>query len=187
MFIRYLFSAISVLLLKMLATTLSPLIALCIKRNGDVWGMFRWAVTHDAPLTAWWSDGYQMNNWVKKKYTQADYDSKSWIRWYSRMKWIVRNPAYGWAKKIGYDQEGMVMVKHRDESRLWDKGYPNCSYYTAVNAKGQKGFLYQRQIYIYKQYCIEIYLGWKLFWNEPDKTCMTVARIVPKRYDKVSL
>lgn len=185
MYLRYIFSAVSIIVMKIIATLLSPLIALCIKSNGDVWWIFKWAVTHDAPLDAWWTDGYQMDNWVKKRYTQEDYDNKSWIRWYSRMKWIVRNPAYGWSKWIGYDQRGMDMVKHKDGSHLWDKGYPNTSYYTAVNARGQKAFLFQKQIYLFgTQFCIEIYLGWKLFWNEPDQTCMAVARIAPKRYEK---
>lgn len=185
MVLRYIFSAVSVTFLKVVAVVLSPLIAVCINRDGKVWRIFKWAVTHDAPIDAWWTDGYQMNNWVKKKYTQEDYDSKAWIRWYSRMKWIIRNPAYGWAKKIGYDQRGMILTKHKDESHLWDKGYPNTSYYTAINHRGQKGFLFQKQTYLFKtQYCIEIYLGWKLFWNEPDLTCMVVARIVPKKYEK---
>lgn len=185
MIIKYILSFIAVLLGKAIAALFSPIIAMCINRKGDVFPFLKWAVTHDAPLSAWWTDGYQKDHWLKRRYTQGDYDTKLWIRWYSRMKWIVRNPAYGLAHSLGYDQTGMNITAHRDEGELWDTGHPNRSYYTAVNAKGQKAFMFEWQIYYYKEMCLEIYLGWKLFRNDPDKRCMLAIRISPfRKYSK---
>ena len=183
--LKYIVYFIILLVGKMLSVLLSPIIALCVDREGEALPLFKWAVTHDAPLNSWWKDNYQLDHWLKKKFSQQDYNNKSWIRWYSRMKWIVRNPAYGLAHTLGYDQRGMEITAHRDEGELWDTGYPNRSYYTAVNTRGQKAFMFEWQIYYYKEMCLEIYLGWKLFRRDPDERCMLVIRISPfRKYSK---
>ena len=99
--------------------------------------------------------------------------------------WVWRNPAYVVAHYLGYDQRGMVVTKVRDEGKYWDKGYPNMSYWYAKNSKGQIGWMFEWQYYYYKQYCLEVYFGWKLFRKDPDQKCMLVARIAPfKKYEK---
>lgn len=185
MYIRYAISAVIVLITKVLASLLAPFIGLFGRDDGSLPWILRWATTHDAPLTAWWYDNYSPDSWIKKRFTQKDYDTQWWIRRYCDMMWIIRNPAYNVAKFLGYNQKDMIMTNHQDEGKLWDSGYPNQSFYTAVNANGQKAFMYQKQWYYYKDRCVEIYLGWKLFWNESDETCMVVVRVSPfRRYSK---
>lgn len=160
---------------------MSPFIALFVKRNGDVPWIFKWSTTHDALSRVWWDEGYSDKSWIRKKYERSEYDTNYFIRYYSAMMWIIRNPAYRVAKFFGYNQFGMLLVTYVDESDLWDSGYPNTSFLTATNIYDEKAFLFQKQIYYTETRCIEIYLGWKLFWEEPDKTCMLVCRISPFR------
>ena len=186
MYLKFLIYFPLLLIGKFLAVILSPVIALFTNKDGEIISPFQWAVTHDAPIDSWWKDNYEPEHWLRKKYSQQDYEAKVWVRWYSRMKWILRNPAYGFAHKLGYNQHGMKIITHKDEGHLWDKGYNNLSFYTAVNTAKTKAFMLQWQWFYYKQYCVEVYLGWKLFRNDPDQKCMLSIRISPRRrYEKV--
>lgn len=186
MYIRFFLYMLVLLVGKVVAVILSPFIAMWVGKDGEVMAPFKWAVTHDASINEWWDGLYEVNHKLKKKYTQEDFDNKVWIRWFSRMKWIQRNPAYGLAHALGYSQKGMTITMHQDEGHLWDRGYDNRSFWTAVNEEGTKAFMFQWQWHYYKQKCLEVYLGWKLFRQDPDQKCMMSIRISPLReYEKL--
>ena len=200
--IRYIPSGIAVLLGKLLTFIVSPILALPFFVRHEVetkvtgkpgkldtheflqpWLM--WFQTHDAPLDEWWTAGYGEDSWIKRKYTQEDYDSKGWLRYLCRIMWLWRNPAYGLAHALGYDQHGMVDVYKRDEGELWDSGYPNFSVWLVKNIRNQYGFMVEWQFYYYKQRCIELYVGWKLHRDDPDRKCMIAVRFSPfRKYER---
>lgn len=130
----------------------------------------RWLQTHDAPL-----DEYYYAEYYKGKWTER-FKANKYIM---RVCWLWRNPAYGIAHKLGYDQRGMELVKHKDEMVLRNSGQPNFSYFTATNAKKQRGFMYFAQLPYSKHRCVELYFGYKLLRKDPDRRCMLVVRVKP--------
>lgn len=191
MWIRYTLSALTVLLAKVLTYLLSPILALppfvVMRDESAAIGYsspypdkqreflikpLRWLQTHDAPLDEYYYTGYYKGKWTERfKHN----------KWFMRMCWLWRNPAYGVAHKLGYDQRGMILTKNRDEMYLRNTGINNISYYTSINEKGQKGFMYFSQIHypFLKGKCLELYLGYKLTRKDPDKKCMLAVRVKP--------
>lgn len=53
--------------------------------------------THDNSADEWWYGMYNVDHWFKfaRDWTQSDYDTKSWVRYYCRVMWLWRNCAYG--------------------------------------------------------------------------------------------
>ena len=132
--------------------------------------------THDAPLDEYWYGGYYKDSKFFSKYTQDDYDNKAWLRWLCNVMWLWRNNSYGWADLLGFPQEGAYYTVNQDQDYLWDNGHPNKSYWEFKNKDGQTGFLYQQQIRLYKQWFIEIVLGYKYPWSG-SKRAMVASRI----------
>lgn len=179
-------AAIEVVAVILIWLLLAPLIAACVRREGDryyTWPIFQWAVTHDTDLAAWWRGNYGRDGWLKTRFTQADYDRSRLVRWAARVMWIYRNPAYRLSHWLGYDQTGVDTTRGLYKDPRWDSGKPNKAFWRVKNKKGQTGFLAQGQLYYYKNCCIEYQFGWKLYRRDPDKRCMLAFRISPfKRY-----
>lgn len=170
---RYIAGSIVVILAKVLVYITAPLLALFVTtRNGREYLVkpIYWLQTHDAPLDEYYYGGYYKGKWTER------FKSNKYLM---RICWLWRNPAYGVAHKLGYDQRGMKLAKHRDEVVLRDTGQPNFSYFTATNSKKQRGFMYFAQLPYSKHRCVELYFGYKLLRKDPDKRCMLVARIKP--------
>lgn len=175
---RWFFSAIFLLIAKVLAVVLAPVGCLFVRTERHEFRIrdyavnwFAWAVTHDAPLDEGYVGGY------------FKYPVTALGRWWCRVKWVWRNPAYQTAHWLGYDQVGMVLIKHKDQGHLWDTGAPNFSIWTAKNSNNQIAWMLEWQWYFYRNRCLEVYLGWKLHRKDPDRRCMLVARITPfKKY-----
>jgi len=166
---------------KAAAVLISPVAAMFVETDaqGKPQLQWRWVGTHDAPADEWWRGGYYKKSKIAPYLTQELYDNSVIIQWLCRVCWICRNPAYALAHSLGYDQRGMVIHTERDEDVLWDTGKPNFSFWWATNAQGQIGWMLEWQYYFYKKHCLEVYLGWKLHRNDPDKRCMIVGRITP--------
>lgn len=186
MYLRYTISALLVLLSKVFVYIFAPILALLVTKGeeSEVTGYpsfivgepryflikpLRWLQTHDAPL-----DEYYYLEYYKGKWTERFKNNK----WFMRVCWLWRNPAYGIAHALGYSQKGVSIKVKRDEMHLRNSGKNNTSSFKAKNSKGSKGFMFFKQI-VYGKRCVEIYLGWKLFRNDPDEKCMIVARLKP--------
>lgn len=167
--LRYIPRAIVDVLADLLAYPLAPIAALfvTIDSNGryQLHPAWRWIYTHDAPVDSGHVDGY----WKTTGY-------------WSRVKWIWRNPAYQVSHWLGYDQTGVDTTRGLYKDPRWDSGVPNRAFWKVRNSRGQVGFLYQRQWYYWRDFCIEMQFGWKLYRRDPDKRCMLAFRCVPKRY-----
>lgn len=184
MLLQYLLYALISLAGDILAVVLAPVAAIFYRTKGGreyLLPMWQWITTHDAPADTYtFARGFAKDqHFILGRYTYDEIQGSWWLRYVSRIVWIWRNPAYQLDHWMGYDQNGVVVTKHRDDDYLWDTGVPNCSYWTAVNAKGQRAFLYERQIFYWGSRCLELQFGWKLYRNDPDKVCMLALRITP--------
>ena len=183
---KWVISAVIVIISKLLAMMLAPIAALPffieVDKNGreTIRKVFYWTTTHDAPIDQYAFGSEGRNHKILKNYnTENPLKNSEWIKYVNRLLWIWRNPAYVVAQKLGYDQSGMVLHTEQDEDVLWDTGKPNFSFWWATNDKDQIGWMLEWQWYFYKNRCLEVYLGWKLHRNDPDKVCMLVSRITP--------
>lgn len=151
---------------------------------------FEWSTTFDDCADAHWYSGRMKNlnlfGWKPfSKVSQEQYESSAWYRYCARVLWLYRNPAYTLARDLGFDQTGLKIETVINQDKLWDKGYPNTTYFIFTNANKEKGFLYNRQIHLGFQWFLELSLGYKAPWkNERKNRAMIANRIVIKRYLK---
>ena len=160
-----------------------------------------WFTTFDAAADEHWYTGRTQKlsffGWKPfENMTNEDFLKNGFVRYVSRWCWMWRNPGYGFAHFMGYDQAGVVdnvnhtdsVTRIRDQDYLWDKGYNNSSLYTCRNSRGQTGFMFDMQYFWFNSnWCLEVYLGYKIPWkNDPANRAMITIRIIPfKRYDRV--
>lgn len=138
----------------------------------------------DTMLDEYWYSG--KSKWIKnaltkllkvpedEEYYQAYYDNHYWLRWLTNLLWLWRNNSYGFARMVGYSQDGMKIVFDNDvDDTKWDGKEPCSLLRKAVNDKDQKAFLYR-----YKNKYVELVLGWKFPWNnDPTNKAMLATRI----------
>jgi len=136
----------------------------------------------DAPLDEWWYGDYELNSW-RRHFTQADYDSKWWIRYLCRIAWLWRNPAYGWGEKFGYDGTGLKILTQKGSDEDWYSGKSSVSYWTAINAANRKAFYVQIRLYFYKNRCLDILAGYK-FFSDPTTKYVAVRFNPFRKYPK---
>ena len=126
--------------------------------------------TYDAPVDEWWyGDDYAPTGFFKTRFNQADYDSKSWLRWVCRIMWLCRNAAYGFGDRLGYDSEGMDVIYQYSDDANWNTGKPMFAFWEVINKKGQIGWWLKAQIYFYKSRCISMQFGYKLLSDPKSK------------------
>lgn len=194
-FVKWIVFALIVWVTKFLACIVAPVAVLPIFVRKGTWDgrqceelipFWKWIATHDAPVDIYAYGTVGRQHWLLKRFDVVNPDNNpEWLKYLNRLLWIWRNPAYVVADSLGYNQEGMEFLYMRDEGHLWDSGYPNFSFYLVENKDKKIGWMLEWQWYFYKQRCLEVYLGWKLFRNDANKRCMLVARITPfKKYDK---
>ena len=198
MYIIYTFSAIVGLTGKLAVFVLAPILALCVKyydedkypvatkfgiKRPHLLPWLRWAQSFDDALDSyWWWES--KSAWLRKHFSQEYYDKHGWLRWYCRVCWLWRNPAYGLMLALGFDQRGLEYTRDDDpvETR-WDDPatYKNIKLVRLfINGKGRKGFLYRRRLFYTKNRYLQIVLGWKVPWDGEDKAMLAV-RITPFR------
>lgn len=184
MWFRYILYAILSVIMDAVAVVVAPIAALFVKyEDGREYlkSPFHWLTTHDAPVDSFLFDEYWMSYPIFV--TLQDYHGNSIVRYFARIMWIWRNPAYKFDHMLGYDQTGIAIKTFADASETWDSGKPSYGFKLAINDNFERAFLYERQIYYYKRMCLELQFGWKLYRNDPDKVCMLAFRISPfKRY-----
>ena len=140
---------------------------------------WKWMTTFDAPADELIYAGYFTSTWYLDRFTKAQVLASGWLRYVGRVMWVWRNPCYQLAQWLGYNQQGLRYLAQRDNDRLWKSGVNNWSYWIFDNDRGQVGFCFELQWFYWGQRCLEVYIGWKHDWAEPDHVCMLVARITP--------
>lgn len=184
--LRYISSAVLVLLAKVLTYLLAPILAVLVTKaeESETTGYpslhpgksryflikpLRLLQTHDAPLDEYYYGGYYEGKW-----TERFKDNK----WFMRVCWLWRNPAYGIAYMVGFDQKGIRVKTIKDQYHLRNSGEKNSTRLLATNAKGQEAFFYFKQI-PYGKRCLELYFGWKFYNRKENERGMLVVRFKP--------
>lgn len=144
-------------------------------KRAFLWRPFRLFQSFDDCLDAYWYSGRAA--WMG--FDQAYYDAHWWLRYVCNVLWLWRNPAYGWARLVGFEQTNLFYVFQRDESEQWGKTN-NLSWRVARNAANQYGFLLEGQWFFCRRRCFEVVLGWKIPWlGDPTNKAMLATRINP--------
>ena len=112
---------------------------------------------------------------------QAYYDSHAWLRWACSVLWVWRNPAYGLAHALGFDQRGLEYLRDDDPVDIaWTMAQPCNLWRVAKNASGQYGFLYRARVFYARSLYMEVVMGWKIPWdNDPENRAMLAVRVSP--------
>lgn len=174
--------------LSLLAYLIAPLLALFIVKEEEstvtgypslVQGtprefLQRWCrvfQTSDAPVDeTYWAE-YEMDGFLQRHFRSRYFDSAA-VRWAYRVAWLWRNPAYGFGELLGYNGQGLKIIKSRGSDDDWYSGRSSFSYWIGVNEFGEKSFYVQARFYFYKNRCLDILAGYKFF---SDPTIKFVA------------
>lgn len=131
--------------------------------------------THDAPLDEFWFGGYHKSKWA-----QEQYEKHSLLRYWMRVRWLWRNPGYGFAHDLGLDQIGMESLGVINTAP-WRSKQSGWFLEMARNARGQLGFEFKGQWHYSKTRHLEFRLGYGLFRHSPKKRAITYVRVLPFR------
>jgi hypothetical protein len=119
-----------------------------------------WFQTHDNAVDEWWYGMYNTDHWFEfaRNWTQADYDSKYWVRWYCRLMWLWRNCAYGFHYNLfGQPKETQFIV--------WAKGIEGVGFWYQLTIFDMS-FQLEMQVPLGPRY-FSINIGWKAHKSMP--------------------
>ena len=123
--IRWL-ALLPVVLLGKLATILCAPVAAYLSMRGDALPRpLRWMQTHDNPIDALWQQPSHMRGYETLIGVQPMWCAAApLLRWYCRMLWLIRNPAYGLMDALGRPatEQPAHIVAERGQ---WDSGSTN--------------------------------------------------------------
>lgn len=140
--------------------------------------------THDDCLDAFWYSGKYRSSWLKR-YTQEDFDSKWYVRYFNYVAWLWRNPAYQFADWLGWNNLNYKILVHKGDSTLWKTGVTNYSFSIVRNERGGVSFQIEGQWHYKGARCLEYRFGYGFERYEPDNRCMLNIRIIPwRKYEK---
>ncbi len=150
-----------------------------LTKDGNLPRWCYWLQTHDNPLDSLWigeeGASHRRNDandykWLYK-YTDAQIAASFRLRFFARMFWLVRNPAYGVANQLGLEKAGLVDLSSVERER-W-------SFDLFKTASGAYGF----KLYAFIPWgfgrALRLYLGWKHVGQE--KRLMLATHINPFR------
>jgi len=168
MYFRWLLTYPISVLSTIVAYLLSPLLAMCVykeprtdvvKRFGKqiktfdryyLWPIFSWFQTHDNACDEYFWGVYGDSD----KVTVAEYDDSILLRYWYRIAWLTRNPAYG----FGHTVLGFA----RDDSTIQtDSTWGNFKIRVWTNANGKQAFNVKGHFFISEEYYFDINIGWK--------------------------
>ncbi len=116
----------------------------------------RWMQTHDNPIDALWQQPEHMRGYETLTGIQPFWFAAApLLRWYARMLWLIRNPAYGLMDKLGYDPAGQP-VRVAAVHGVWNSGKTNWLVQVWPGAWQVKA-----QLFYTRSRYLRIYIGWK--------------------------
>jgi hypothetical protein len=167
--LRYIPSALICVLATFITWLFSPVLAALsfTTKDGNLPRWCYWLQTHDNPLDGLWvgDEGYWHRirdyndyTWLFK-HSNEEIAASFWLKYFARVAWLIRNPAYGVANQLGVDVKGLIELQHieRDsfEWRVWQT--PNGHYVF--------------KLYLLKPWAfgrsLRMQIGWKAVGQEP--------------------
>lgn len=138
--------------------------------------------SQDAPVDEYYYAEYEMDGFLQRNFRLV-YHYYSIVRWAYRVAWLWRNPAYGFGEKFGWNGTGMKILSSHGTDDDWYSGHSSFSYWIAKNQSGNKAFYIQIRLYFYRNRCLDIMAGYKLF-SDPN-TKYVAMRFNPfRKYPK---
>ncbi len=122
--------------------------------------IFNWFTTHDNAADEWWYGMYNTDFYLKgvREWTQADYDTSWWIRYFCRLAWLYRNPAYGFAHRfLRFKRLPGYMETRQTYQRRWC----DITYIAWRNPGAGKAINIKGDIYLSRGWRINFNLGYK--------------------------
>ena len=145
-----------VVLGKLLTIVCAPVAAYLSMRGDALPAWLRWMQTHDNPLDALWQQPAHMRGYETLIGVQPMWCAAApLLRWYCRMLWLIRNPAYGLMDALGYDAAGQP-VRVVAVYGVWGSGKTNWCIQAWPGAWQVKA-----QIFYTRSRYLRIYCGWK--------------------------
>ena len=145
-----------VVLGKLITIIFAPVAAYLSMRGDALPAWLRWMQTHDNPIDALWQQPDHMAGYKTLKGVQPSWcETAPLLRWYCRMLWLIRNPAYGLMDKLGVPaptQPARVLASHGQ----WDSGTTNWLVQVWPGAWQVKA-----QLFYTKHRFVRIYIGYK--------------------------
>jgi len=110
--------------------------------------------THDNAVDEWWYGMYNVGHWFKfaRDWTQSDYDTKSWVRYYCRVMWLWRNSAYGFHYALFSRPKELPLSVH-------EYGIEDVNFWYKLQLF-KSSFQFELQLPLGKRY-LSINIGWK--------------------------
>lgn len=150
-------SYLPVVVLGKLLTIVCAPVAAYLSMPGDALpAWLRWMQTHDNPIDALWQQPEHMRGYETLIGVQPIWCAEApLLRWYCRMLWLIRNPAYGLMDRLGYDAAGQP-VRVVAVYGVWGSGKTNWCIQAWPGAWQVKA-----QIFYTRSRYLRIYCGWK--------------------------
>ena len=150
-------SYLPVVVLGKLLTIVCAPVAAYLSMPGDALpAWLRWMQTHDNPIDALWQQPEHMRGYETLIGVQPIWCAAApLLRWYCRMLWLIRNPAYGLMDRLGYDAAGQP-VRVVAVYGVWGSGKTNWCIQAWPGAWQVKA-----QIFYTRSRYLRIYCGWK--------------------------
>lgn len=151
-------------------------------KDGNLPKWCYWLQTHDNPLDGLWlgdeGASHRKNDandykWLYR-YTNEQIAQSFWLKFFARMLWLVRNPAYGVANLFGLNKAGLVELFNVERER-W-------SFVLFKTAGGTYGFKFYGMFPWAFNRSLRMYLGWKHVGQE--KRLMLATHVNPFRKSK---
>lgn len=141
-----------------LVVVLAPLAAATAIGRDNLPGPLRWMQTHDNSLDTLWQQPHHLQGYrLLKNKSPEIFEKSAFWRWYARTMWLMRNPGYGLAYKLGYDTKGEPpkVVSQRGK---WDSSETNW-----LILKWEGAWQVRAQIFYFSKgkHYLRIYIGWK--------------------------
>ena len=145
-----------VVLGKLLTIVCAPVAAWLSLGRDALPAWLRWMQTHDNPIDALWQQPAHMRGYETLIGVQPMWCAAApLLRWYCRMLWLIRNPAYGLMDRLGYDAAGQP-VRVVAVYGVWGSGKTNWCIQAWPGAWQVKA-----QIFYTRSRYLRIYCGWK--------------------------
>ncbi len=143
---------------KAITAICAPVAALLSMRGDSLPRWLLWMQTHDNPIDALWQQPRHMAGYTTLRGVDPAWCRESpLLRWYCRMLWLIRNPAYGLADVLGYESHGHPgeVIARRG---TWDDGNTNWKVTVWDGA-------WQVQAQLFYPFLsgrfLRVYIGWK--------------------------
>lgn len=168
MYLRWVLYYIPSLFMTLVGWILSPILAMCVRKEYrlDVvkrfdkhvlgfdryylWKQLNWFQTHDNACDEYFWGVYGDSD----KVSIEDYIDSSLLRYWYRICWLCRNPAYGFGHT--------VLGFPRDDSTITDNFiWKSFEITTWTNSSGRRAFNIKGNLFLTKSYYLSINIGWK--------------------------